>query len=181
MKKIILITACTLFAIAGWSQENRITLSGGYSFANIEDTEVKATGWRINAVYEFNPEGGKFAHGLSVGYVNISGEETQSITTTYDIGAWPIYYAPKFLFGSDKAKGFVKGAIGWQFSNLERSGALILEDNDAGFTGGGGAGLMYNLSEKIFLSAEYELLWLSNSFYKDGWLNTASVGLGIKF
>lgn len=183
MKKIILITACTLLSISVWSQENMITLSGGYSFANVEDTEVKATGWRINAVYEFNPQGGNFAHGLSFGYVSLSGEgEENFYNVTYDVSSWPMYYAPKFLFGGEKTKGFIKGAIGYQFSKLQRSGEFVdAEDNDGGFTGGGGAGLMYLLNEKIFLSAEYELIWMSNSFYKDGWLNTASLGVGIKF
>ncbi len=183
MKKIILITVCSFFSISVWSQENSFTLSGGYSFATIEDTDVKATGWRVNGVYEYTPTGTKFAHGVSVGYVKLSGEtEGTSLGTNYDIGAWPVYYAPKFLFGSDKAKGFIKGAIGWQFSHLERGGNLgSIEVNDSGFTGGGGAGLMYLLNEKLFLSAEYELLWMSNSYYKDGWLNTASLGLGIRF
>ncbi|HPM32788.1 MAG TPA: hypothetical protein PLJ60_20820, partial [Chryseolinea sp.] len=129
MKKTILITACFLFSISAWSQENMITISGGYSFAKIEDTDVKATGWRINGVYEFNPQGGNFAHGLSIGYVNISGENAgNSITTVSEIGAWPIYYAPKFLFGNEKVKGFIKGALGWQFSHLQRTGAISLED-----------------------------------------------------
>nr|HPM31487.1 hypothetical protein [Chryseolinea sp.] len=59
--------------------------------------------------------------------------------------------------------------------------AISLEDNDAGFTGGGGAGASFFFNEKLFLTGEYELIWMTNSFYKDGWLNTASVGLGIKF
>jgi hypothetical protein len=86
------------------------------------------------------------------------------------------------LFGSDKVKGFIKGALGYQISKIERSGSFSnLEDNDAGFVGGGGAGIAYQINEKVFLSAEYELLWMANSFYRDGLLNTASLGIGFKF
>lgn len=89
------------------------------------------------------------------------------------------------MFGSEKVKGFIKGALGWQFSklSLKGGGAIGLEgeDNDSGFAGGGGAGIMYLVKENIFLNLEYEYLWLSNSFYRDESLNTISLGLGIKF
>ncbi len=183
MKKTITVFAFVMLATLVYSQENRITLSGGYVFANVEDTDENGTGFRINGLYEYNPAGGKWAHGFSVGYVGFSAEGTEGLQTTqYDITSWPIYYAPKYLFGSEKFKGFIKGAIGMQFSSIERTAALtIISDNDLGFTGGGGLGAQYFFNEKFFLTAEYELLWMSNSFYKDGLLNSASLGIGIRF
>ena len=56
-----------------------------------------------------------------------------------------------------------------------------LSDNDFGFYGGGGAGIMIFLKENIFINGEYEIAWASNSWYKDGWINTASGGIGFKF
>lgn len=183
MKKIIAFVLFALFVVQASAQENSITLSGGYAFADVEEWNINATGWRINGLYEYRPNEGKLAHGFSIGYVNLSAEMIESVNTiNYKINSWPIYYAPKFLIGSGNVKGFIKAAIGWQFSHLERTGALAsLDDNDAGFTGGGGAGLRYDINDKIFVSGEYELLWMSNSFYKDGLLNTASLGLGFKF
>lgn len=183
MKKLLVLLILLVFATIGYAQENSITISGGYAFSNVEDVDVNATGWRINGLYEYNPAGGKWAHGFSIGYVSVSADVTQDIySTKYEINSWPIYYAPKYLFGSEKVKGFVKAALGYQLSTLKRTGNLSnLEDNDGGFVGGGGAGISYLLSEKVFLSAEYELLWMSNSFYRDGLLNTASLGIGFKF
>lgn len=183
MKRIILILIFTALASLAFSQENTVTLSGGYAFANIEDIDVNATGWRVSGLYEFNQTGSPWAQGFSVGYLSLSAQSTEGVQTiNLDVSSWPIYYAPKYLFGNKKLKGFVKGAIGWQFSKLKKSGTVVdLEADDTGFTGGGGVGAQYLFNEKIFLSAEYELLWMSNSFYKDGLLNTASLGLGIKF
>lgn len=183
MKKSITVFVLTLVATFAFSQENMVTLSGGYVFANIEDTDVNATGFRINGLYEYNQAGGNWAHGFSFGYIGLSAESTGSqLTTKYDINTWPIYYAPKYLFGGESFKGFIKGSVGWQISKIERSGTVAtVSDNDTGFLGGGGVGAQYHLNEKIFLSAEYELLWMSNSFYKDGWLNTASLGIGFRF
>ena len=183
MKKICLILTLTCSALYGYSQENLISVSGGYSFANIENSDVKATGWRINGSYEFNPSQGPWAFGIAVGYIGLSASEdiAGSGTLDYNIGTIPIYFAPRFMFGSDKIKGFIKGAIGTQNSHLKRTGYLEITDSDWGFYGGGSAGLNISLSEMFFLNAEYELGWLSNSAYKDGLINSAMLGIGVKF
>lgn len=72
MKKYIVIITLMLSSLPLLAQENMITLSGGYVFANIEEVDQNATGFRINGLYEFNPAGGKFAHGISVGFIQIS-------------------------------------------------------------------------------------------------------------
>jgi hypothetical protein len=182
MKKYILITFLILLSMRALSQESIVTLSGGYSFANIEDTDTKGTGWRINGLYEFNPTGSMFAHGISFGYINLSASEgigSQTIKNT--INSFPLYYAPKVMFGSDKFKFFIKGALGMQFAGLKREGAVTLSDVDFGFYGGGGAGIMIFIKENVFINGEYEIAWASNNWYKDGWISTASGGIGFKF
>jgi hypothetical protein len=183
MKKIYLILSLSCLTLYGYSQENLVSVSGGYSFTKIEDTDINASGWRINGTYEFNPTGGPWAFGFSLGYIGLSASEEKigEGTVDYNIGTIPIYFAPKFLFGNDKIKGFIKGAIGTQNSHLKRTGLLEISDTDWGFYGGGSAGIRITLSEMFFLNAEYELAWLSNSGYKDGLINSAMVGIGIKF
>jgi hypothetical protein len=182
MKKYIFVLFLALLSFKALSQENIVTVSGGYSFANIEDSDSKGTGWRINGLYELNPMGGKFAHGLSIGYINLSAAETvQQLTVTSTVGSLPVYYAPKVMFGNDKIKGFIKGALGMQYAWLKREGVASISDNDFGFYGGGGAGIMIFIRENIFINGEYEIAWASNSWYKDGWINTAGGGIGFKF
>ena len=85
------------------------------------------------------------------------------------------------MFGSDKFKAFIKGALGMQFAGLKKEGFINFKDNDFGFYGGGGAGIMIFIKENIFINGEYEIAWASNSWYKDGWMNTAMGGIGFKF
>ena len=85
------------------------------------------------------------------------------------------------MFGSDKIKFFIKGALGMQFAGLKKEGLVSFSDNDFGFYGGGGAGFMIFLKENIFINGEYEIAWASNSWYNDGWINTAGGGIGFKF
>jgi hypothetical protein len=40
---------------------------------------------------------------------------------------------------------------------------------------------MLNLGEKAFITAEYEWAYMSNSFYRDGFINSAMAGIGFKF
>lgn len=78
------------------SQENMVTVSGGYSFASIEDTHIKGTGFRINGLYEFNPNGGMFAHGVSFGYIGLTASDgVGSQTINYTINSFPLYYSAK--------------------------------------------------------------------------------------
>jgi opacity protein-like surface antigen len=91
------------------------------------------------------------------------------------------------MFGAEKFKGYIKGALGWQFSKVSYDGDFFQgqgfegDDNDSGFAGGAGAGGMYFLKENVFLNLEYEFLWLSNSFYRDDALSTFSLGVGFRF
>jgi hypothetical protein len=182
MKKYIFILFLALLSIKALSQENMLTISGGYSFANIEDSDTKGTGWRINGLYEFNPVGSKFAHGLSIGYINLSNSETvQQTTVKNTVGSMPVFYAPKVMFGTDKIKAFIKGALGFQYAWLKREAIADISDSDFGFYGGGGAGIMIFIKENIFINGEYEIAWASNGWYKDGWINTAGGGIGFKF
>ena len=179
MKKYLLISIIILVSLKAFSQQNVGTFSGGYAWANIEDTDEKGTGWRINGLYEFNPLNAGLAHGVSIGYINLTSEEGDLKST---VSSMPVYYAPKFMFGkSDNFKIFVKGALGMQFAWLKREGIVNITDNDMGFYLGGGAGFMLFLKENIFINAEYEIAYVTNSWYKDGWLSSASGGIGFRF
>ena len=174
-----LIILLMILAITAYSQESMVTLSGGAVLANVEDAETNGTGFRINGLYEYNPMLGKIAYGLSVGYIDLGADNDG---TEYKVTSLPIYFAPKFLFGGDKFKGFIKGALGMHFSRIKRTGTRTeLEDKDTGFTGGIGGGALFFLTNAIFINAEYELLWMSNHFYRDGLQQGISAGLGFRF
>ena len=120
MKKylFLLFTLGSLYVIH--AQENMAIISGGYVFANIEDSDEDATGWRINASYEFNPYRGKFSHGIAIGYIETTATQSYLGLTDADLTmtSIPVYYAPKYNFGSGALKGFLKGALGYALLRL---------------------------------------------------------------
>ena len=165
------------------AQESNFTVSGGYVFTDIQDVDVNATGFRINGLYEFNPTEGMFAHGASMGYIRTTATSTfNSQTSGYTLSTFPVYYAPKILFGNESIKIFLKGELGFHFSGYKRTGDLgSLESWDFGFYTGAGGGLMKSINKNIFINIEYEWAWLSNSTYRDGFINTIMGGVGYKF
>jgi opacity protein-like surface antigen len=164
------------------AQENVVTVGGGYAFAKIDLTTESATGWRINGLYEFNPLSANVSHGISFGYIGLSATQKIIIDDyTVNINSFPIYYAPKIMFGTDTFKGFVKGALGMQFAYYKVERNNEHDDNEFGFYGGAGAGFSYFIKDNIFINAEYEIAFANNQWYDGGWINSAMGGIGIKF
>jgi hypothetical protein len=183
MKRNLLILTIVFYSCITWAQENMATLSGGYVFTNLEDADENATGFRINGLYEFNPNSGMFAHGVSFGYIHTTASNNEGIQTTdYTLTNLPLYYAPKFMFGNESVKGFVKGALGMHYSYYKRTGSLgELTSWDPGFYGGASLGIMKSFNERVFINLEYEWAYLSNSSYRDGFINSVMMGLGFRF
>ncbi len=183
MKKIFTIICLFVVITTVKAQENKFSINGGYVFSNIEDTDADAKGWRINGLYEFNPSESSLSHGFAVGYMTTTADYTsQTESSSYDINSWPIYYAPKFTVGKGALKGFVKGALGTHITTFKRTGSLTeIKSTDMGFYGGAGLGGTLNINEKVFLQAEYEWAYMSNSYYVDGFVNSITAGLGFKF
>ena len=179
MKRYLVIASLVLCSLSVLGQENMFTLSGGYVFTNIEDVDENATGFRINGLYEFNPGNGMVAHGLSFGWLQT---KASSAGADYTVSSFPLYYAPKLIFGQGSLKAFLKGALGTHYSNLKRTGtATEIDTWDFGFYGGASLGAMATISDKVFINAEYEWAYLSNSAFRDGFVNTIMGGIGLRF
>jgi len=179
MKRNLLIITLLFCSVALWAQENIITIASGWASAKISDSDLKGTGWKINGLYEFSQQDdSKFVHGISFGFINTHATEGDQ---RYRLNSFPLYYAPKIMAGNGKIKGFLKGAIGLQFSSIRKEGLVDLTDADMGLYAGAGAGIMLMLNEELFINAEYEIAWASNKYYKDGFINTIGGGIGVKF
>ena len=184
MRYPILFLFVLFYSGTSYGQENSISLSGGYAFANIDEVEANSTGWSINFNYEFNAFQGKIAHGFGMSYISTSGAEETigQQTSTFNLNSIPFYYAPKFFIGSNSFKGFIDGALGIHFSNAEKIGPILtVKDNNVGFYGGLGLGVQNTFNDKIFIKLQYQWAFMSNSPYRNGFMNNAAVGLGIKF
>ena len=191
MKNLLLIGTLLLCFVINTSkaQENSVTISGGYVFTNIEEVNESSSGWRINALYEYNGMNEHLSHGLSLGYIQTNATfidpASGNSETELKANHWPMYYAPKYTFlgWESTLRPFVKAAIGWHFSDYDRTGLLggEFDTKDAGLYTGLGAGVNINISDFLLVNMEYEWAYLANGWYRDGFINTVMLGIGIKF
>jgi opacity protein-like surface antigen len=181
----ILVTILSLFflSLSLHAQENSLALFGGYSFSTGSVSTSQPTGWKINALYEFTPNSSSWSVGGAVGYISLSGSSTNLVTSSsFKVQTVPISLVPKFSFGSESFKGYLRGIIGSAITTTTYTGSVVgTSDNQWGMSFGFGAGATYFLNEKMFLSADYEWLRISNIYDDAGAINSASVGIGMKF
>jgi hypothetical protein len=143
------------------AQENMLTIGGGYAFANVQDTDLGSSGWRINALFEFNPgRANRPRRLMGMQYKsNVTGAQNAEYADSV-----PIYYAPKMP--ERRMRAFVQGAIGMHFSSFKRSGSLGELSQVAGvFTEVFPPGVCCSC-EQVFLNAEYEFAYLSSAITK---------------
>jgi opacity protein-like surface antigen len=179
MKKIILIALLMFPLTMVIAQENRVRISGGWTTANIQDSDLSGNGWNISANYEIIPTGTMVAYGLTIGYMSVSAEENG---VKYTVNALPIYFHPRLYFSEGKLRPFLQGALGFQLSDQKREGpGVSFTAKDSGLNFSGGVGAIYMVNEKVFLNLEYELMYLANSFYRDDLTNSFKIGLGFRF
>jgi len=183
MKYTLLLLVLMVFSLSVQAQQNWINFSGGYAFANTQETEANLNGYRLNFSYERNAYEGQWVHGFVVGYISTEASYDPGIgqaDTDYELNTMPMYYMPKYLIGRGSFQGFVKGALGMHYSQFTKTELITIEDNGVGFYGGLGVGAMFTFN-RFFVAGEYEWAFASNSYYKNGFINSAMVSLGIKF
>jgi hypothetical protein len=104
-----------------------LTLSGGYAFAVVEESDANAAGWRANVLFEQGRMGSASMHGAAVGFAMAKASvTTQATASDSTIATLPLYYTPKYT------------------------------------------------------PVEYEGAYVSNSFYRHGFLHSITAGAGME-
>lgn len=192
--KRFLSTLLILFMSLGLAQAQHKPESGllifnvGFTEASPEDSDNNLSGNTFSLSYEKSDYQGRLAGGFAIAYsttssdsLNAAGQELQRLNSvSYEVV--PIMLHGKVLFGSPKAKAYVGGGVGIQFSNIRYFTQNVqVTDRESGFLVGGVAGLNIFLNEKILLNGNYNLSYLGNSYYKDGLAHNFTIGLGFQF
>lgn len=192
--KRVLFTLLVLFMSLGLAQAQHKPGSGllifnvGFTEASPEDSDENLSGNTFSLNYEKSDWKGKLAGGFAIAYsttsadsLNASGQELGRVNSaSYEV--IPVLLYGKVLFGSPKAKGYIGGGFGIQFSNITSYRDNVeVTSAESGFLVGGMAGLNVFLSDRILLNGNYNLSYLGNSYYKDGMAHNFTIGLGFQF
>lgn len=182
MKNSILIGVLLFtFLTESICQSRNMVVSGGWATVKPDGTDNAIHGFKIGGLYEFGLNGHWAVNG-SLSFVHFK-EDAEGgaalVANTYQ--SWPFLINGKYLVGKNNVQGYIKGAAGLQISKVKlESQSTELKDHDVGLALGTGVGLNITLSEKLFLQTEYEFLYQTNSFYKNGTISQVTLGLGFK-
>jgi len=159
----------------------------GFVSVSPEYSENELTGNSFNFWYEITDFNGNLAGGVSVGYMSTS---TDSVTNSgqiknkinsasYDV--IPIMFYGRYLFGPEKFRGYIGAGIGIQFSTANfYSQDVQIKASDSGLLIGGIIGANYFISEKMLINANFNINWLSNSFFQNGTASNFAIGIGFQ-
>jgi len=193
MKYLFLFFLIILFSLNPLQAQHKagsrlLILNVGFTAASPEDNDNDLNGNTFSLNYESSNLEGNLAGGVSISYLTTSadsvdaGGNTVSRLNSVSYRVFPIILYGRYMFGTDQIKGYIGAGIGIQFSNASfYTNNIQADGQDSGITIGGMAGVNYFFNDKIFVNGNYNLSWLSNSFYQDGIVQNFTVGLGFQF
>jgi len=182
MKKYLLFLLCFAVSTAVFSQTKSFILTGGWAAAMPNYSDVSVNGFKIGAQWEKAVIQEHWGMGFEADYLNFKqiGSSTAS-NAVIKYRSIPVMFYGKYLIGNDKLQGYAKGGGGFQFTRVSsETPNLYLKDNDFGISLSAGAGGYYTLTEYLSLNLDYELIFLTNSTYSSGIINSVSLGIAFR-
>lgn len=183
-----LVVASVLFASSASAglerDDSMLSLHGGYAFAWADEVAGSVTGWTANGWYERMAFNGDYALGVWAGYMTIGwGQESSNNPVEANFASVPAVITLKYFLGDSEssAVGYGGGGLGLHYSHFNgATNDFASDESRVGIAGTLHLGGMFFMGEKLFLDANYTLLWLTNTFYSKNFANTINVGIGLR-
>jgi opacity protein-like surface antigen len=183
MNKYLILFLFFFVTTVAHSQTKSFILNGGWAVALPNNSDVAVNGFKIGAHWEKAIIQEHVGWGIEADYINFKqiGSKTAS-NSVNKLRTIPLTFYGKYLIGNDKLQGYAKVGAGIQFTKVSsETPNLYVSDNDFGIALTAGAGVYYTLTEYLYLNLDYGFLYLSNSTYNSGMINSVSLGVGFKY
>jgi opacity protein-like surface antigen len=183
MKKHLILFLSFISSMAVFGQNKSFILTGGWAVALPDYSDASVNGFKLGAQWEKANIQDHLGWGIEADYINFSqtGPSKISTSSANRFHTIPVTLYGKYLIGNDKIQAYAKAGAGFQFTKVSlESPSLYVSDNDFGIALTAGAGVYYTLSEYLSLNLDYGFLYLTNSTYNNGMINSASLGIAFK-
>jgi hypothetical protein len=178
---VVVLMQQTAYAQFG-GDKRLLVFDASYALVISGETGHELNGYAFAVSYEQVMHNGSVAWGVAIGYLNSQEDIETEEAQTVNFQTLPFSLFGKYLFGSQKIKGFIKGGFGLHSSKVEFSDpSNKSSDWDSGILLDGGLGVYLSFDRKIFATLGYDFTWMSQSFYQDGMGHLFSLGLGFSF
>lgn len=183
-KKFILLMIAGLFAVNTYSQLNDegvlFTMNLGPAIIKNKTNDNNLNGYNLSLNLEKMTMEGTSAIGVSLGIIRSEAEyEIKDTVATYTITSHPALLSMKYIFGSEKLKGYAGVGFGVHFSKLNQGEEFIETITEPAVNIP--IGFMWVFNEGIYLNVNYTFNYLAQSFYTNDLAHTISLGVGIQF
>jgi opacity protein-like surface antigen len=182
MKKYLIFLLCLTVSIATFSQTSSFILTGGWAVALPNYSDVSVNGFKIGGQWEKANIQEHLGWGIEADYINFS--QTGPKPTANSKNRYhtiPLTFYGKYLIGNDKLQAYAKAGGGFQLSKISsETPSLYASDNTFGIALTAGAGVYYTLTEYLYLNVDYGFLYITNTSYNNGMINSVSLGVGFK-
>jgi len=182
-KHLMLLLLCSAVSTAAFSQTKSFILTGGWAVALPNYSDVSVNGFRLSGQWEKASIQDHLGWGIEADYINFkqTGPSKIASNSVNKFHTIPLTFYGKYLIGNDKIQAYAKAGAGVQFTRVSlESPSLFVSDNDFGIALTTGAGVYYTLTEYLYLNLDYGFLYLTNSSYNSGMINSVSLGIGFK-
>jgi len=182
MKYLILIV-CFFSSLVVLSQDKSFILTGGWAVALPNYSDVSVNGFRLSGQWEKASVQDHWGWGIEADYIDFkqTGPSKIASNSVNKFHTIPLTFYGKYLIGNDKIQAYAKAGAGVQFTRVSlESSSLFVSDNDFGIALTTGAGVYYTLTEYLYLNLDYGFLYLTNSSYSSGIINSVNLGIGFK-
>ena len=182
MKKQLILFLCFTSSTIAFSQDKSFILTGGWAVALPNYSDVSVNGFKIGAQWEKATIQNHWGWGIEADYINFKQIGPKPAANSVNkFRTIPLTFYGKYLIGNDKLQAYAKAGAGFQFTKVSsETPSLYVSDNDFGIALTAGAGVYYTLTEYLYLNLDYGFLYLTNSSYNSGIINSVSLGIGFK-
>ena len=183
MKKYLLLLVGITVSTVTFSQTKSFILTGGWAAALPNYSDASINGFKLGGQWEKANIQEHYGWGIEADYINFTQTGPKPAANSQNrYHTIPLTFYGKYLIGNDKLQGYAKVGGGFQFSKISsETPSVYLSDHDFGIALTAGAGVYYTLTEYLYLNVDYGFLYISNSTYNSGMINSVSLGVGFKY
>jgi len=182
MKKHFLFFLFLSASTAVFSQTKSFILNAGWAVALPNYSDVSVNGFKVGAQWEKASIEDHWGWGIEADYISFKQVGSKPVAnSTNKYRTIPLTFYGKYLIGNDKLQAYAKAGAGGQFTRISSENpSVFVSDNDFGIALTTGAGIYYTLTEYLYLNIDYGFLYVTNSSYNSGMINSVSLGIGFK-
>jgi len=180
---VILVMIAALFTVNTYAQLEEdgvlFSMSLGTAIVKNKINDHSSNGYNLMVALEKMTMEGNSAIGFNFGIIRAEDKfNSGDSAVDYTITSHPALLSMRYMFGSEKFKGYAGVGLGIHISRLDLSDDIV--DKITKPAANIPIGFMWIFNEGIYLNVNYAFNYLADSYFTNDLAHTFSLGIGIQ-